>query len=171
MTGTFDRSHAEYYWGTPGRIGAGTVIEPSPDSVDSAEKHLDAGRSIEAGHRSKAVWAASSILDATAMAAIRCYSRTAPVPHEALHIFRVDLQSFHVGPVAIIDELQARMQTGASLQPLIREYWQPTTTWHIREFIAPSLTVLEEVSAATEPEVYLRRWVRYNEDRERAKGF
>ena len=168
--GGSDRSVLEYYWGTLVQVAIGVVIQPSPvDAKRSAETRLDVGRPEGARLRSQAVWAAPSVRDATAIAAIRAYSRTAPVPHEALRVYRVELQPFHTGPVAIIDELLARLETGAaSLEPLVRQYWQPTVTWHIQELIAPSMTVLEEVPAATERDVYIRRWVHYNQDRERA---
>lgn len=163
------RPPAEYYWGALLQVSVGALLEPGPAGVGTAEVHLDSGRSLDAGLRSKAVWAASSVRDATAIAAIRSYSQAAPVPHEALRVYRVDLQPFHIGPVAIVDEIQARLKTGAArLEQLIRQYWKPTATWHIQEFIAPSLRVLEEVSAATERDVYVRRWVQYNQDRERA---
>ena len=140
-----------------------------PCFAGAAEACLDVGRSEGAGLRSKAVWAAPSIRDATAIAAIRAYSRTAPVPHEAIHVYRVDLKPFHAGPVALIEELRFRLEAGAGdLQPLARHYWAPTGIWHVQEFIAPSMTILEEVPAATERDVYIRRWVQYNLDRERA---
>lgn len=157
----------EYYWGTLAPLGA--PVHAIPSSPGGAEACLDVGRPEGVGLRSKAVWAASSIRDATAIAAIRSYSRAIPVPHEAIHVYRVELQPFHLGPVAVIDELRARLATGAgNLELLARQYWEPTGTWHIQEFVAPSMTVLEEVPAATERDVYLRRWVQYNLDRERA---
>ena len=146
-------------WGTLLGVVAGAVLEPSRAAVSSAETCLDAGRSVDAGLRSKAVWGASSIRDATAIAAIRSYSLTAPLPHETIRVYRVDLQPFHVGPVAIIDEVQARLEAGAvNVEQLACEYWKPTATWHLQECIAPSLRVLEEVPAATERDVYIRRW-------------
>jgi hypothetical protein len=91
------------------------------------------------------------------------------VPHEAIHVYRVDLQPFHVGPVAIIDELRARLEAGAgSLALLVRHYWERTGMWHIQEVVAPSMTVLKEVPAATERDIYIRRWVQYNLDPEQA---
>jgi hypothetical protein len=163
------RSSRAYYWGTLIPMAAGSIVAPSLLPEGSAEAELDAGRSARAGLRAKAVWAAASIRDATAIAAIRAYSRTAPVPHEALRVYHVDLQPFHLGPVAIIDELRARLETGVGgCEPLVRHYWMPDTTWHIQEFIAPSMTVLKEVPAGTERDVYIRRWVHYNQDRERA---
>ena len=159
----------EYYWGTLAQVAVGLTRAHDPDAAGGAETCLDIGRSEGAGLRSKAVWAASSIRDATAIVAIRAYSRTAPVPHEAIHVYRVDLRPFHVGPVAVIEELRARLERGAgNFGPLAQNYWVPTGTWHIQEFIAPSMSILEEVPAATERDVYIRRWVRYNLDRERA---
>ena len=169
--GGSSQSPAEYYWGTLEQLAVGHLLEPHPLPAGSAEAHLDIGRAVDAGLRSKAVWAASSIRDATAIAAIRSYSRSAPVPHEALHVYRVELQPFHVGPVAIIEEMQTRLEVGeARLGQLVCQYWEPTATWHIQELIAPSLRVLEKVSAVTERDVYIRRWVQYNQDRQRAEA-
>ena len=164
------RSPAEYYWGALVPIAAGAMLTPDPVVAGSAEIRLDVGRAEGALLRSKAVWAALSIQDATAIAAIRSYSRTAPVPHEAIRVYHVELEPFHVGPVAIVAELRGRLETGGamSLGPLVRQYWEPTGIWRVQEVLAPSMTVLEEVPAATERDVYIRRWVQYNQDRERA---
>lgn len=115
------------------------------------------------------MWAALSIQDATAIAAIWSYSRTAPVPHEAIRVYRVEIEPFHIGPVAIIAELRAQLETGGamSLDLLVRQYWEPTGIWHVQEVLAPSMTVLQQVPAATERDIYIRRWVQYNQDRER----
>ena len=165
------RLATEYYWGTLARVTAGAALTLDPIVAGSAEACLDVGRSEGSRLRSKAVWAASSIRDATAIAAIRSYSRTALVPHEEIHVYRVDLQPFHAGPIAIIDELRARLETGAEgLALLVRHYWESTGIWHIQELVGPSMTVLEEVPAATERDIYIRRWVQYNLDRERASA-
>jgi hypothetical protein len=159
----------EYYWGSLAQVAGGVTRAPDPIIAGSPEACLDVGRSEGVGLRSRAVWAASSIRDATAIAAIRSYSRTVPVPHEAIHVYRVDLHPFHLGPVGILDEVRARLETAAgNLELLVRQYWEPTGTWHIQEFLAPSMKILEEVPAATERDVYIRRWVQYNLDRERA---
>lgn len=159
----------EYYSGTLLQATLGSMVEPSPSVHGSAEARLDVDRSDRMGLRAKAVWAASSVRDATAIAVIRASSRTALVPHEALGVCRVDLQPFHIGPVAIIDELRLRLETGTDrLEQLVRQYWTPAATWHIREIIARSMTVLEGVPAESERDVYIRRWVHYNEDRARA---
>ena len=105
------------------------------------------------------------------MAAIRSYSRSTPVPHEAIRVYRAQLVPFHIGPVAIIRELQNRLAAGRAAQvgPIIREYWEPTGIWYLQEVLAPSLTVLEEVPATTERDIYKLRWVQYNQDCERAQ--
>jgi hypothetical protein len=138
-----------------------------------AEALLDAGGPPSTAPRSTAVRAASSIQDATAIAAIYSYSRTAPVPHDAIHVYRVQLVPFHVGPVALIDELQGRLAAGTGAvvcEPLIREYWEPTGTWYVQEILARSLTILEEVPATSERDVYVPRWVHYCRDGERARS-
>lgn len=55
------------------------------------------------------------------------------------------------------------------MEQLVCQYWEPTAAWHIQELIAPSLRVLEKVPTATERDVYIRRWVQYNQDRQRAE--
>ena len=118
-----------------------------------------------------AVSAALSIKDATAIAAIRSYSHSAPVPHEAIRVYRAQLVPFHIGPVALIAELQNRLAggRGAQVQAVIREYWEPTGTWHLQEVLTPSLTVIEEVPVTSERDVYKLRWVQYNQDCDRAQ--
>ena len=159
-----------FYYGTNGTVAPGTMLGPrSPDVPVMAA--LDARRPSGVGDRSTAAWAAASIKDATAIAAIRCYSRAAPVPHEAIHVYRVQLSPFHAGPLAVITELRDRLD-GAPESPveaLIQQYWRPTGIWHLRELLAASLTVLEEVPATSECDVYIRRWVHYNQDLERAR--
>jgi len=161
----------EFYYGTLGSVMPGATIAPSPSAHTDADVTLDAGKQPNAAGRCMTVSAASSIKDATAIAAIRSYSHSAPVPHAAIRVYRVNLARFHIGPVAIIGELQNRLAAGrgAEVEPVIREYWQPTGTWYLQEVLAPSLTVLEEVPAATERDVYKLRWVHYNQDCERAQ--
>jgi len=75
--------------------------------------------------------------------------------------------------VAVIDVLHERLEAGAeaaAIEPLIREYWNPRETWHLQEILAESLTILEELPTTSERGVYLRRWVHYNLDRERAEA-
>ena len=117
------------------------------------------------------LWAASSIRDAMAITAVRAHSRSASVPHEALHVYRVRLVPVHIGPLAAIDVLQGRLETAAAgaIEKLIREYWSPTGIWHLQEIVAERLTILEEVPATSERDIYLRRWVHYNLDRARAE--
>lgn len=159
-----------YYHGTIGPVDRADAVMTAIDPRPAESAHVDAGRTQEAGLRSTAVWAAASIRDATAIAAIRSYSRSAPVPHAAIHVYRVQLMPFHLGPLAIVEELRRRAATanGGGSEALVREYWHPTGTWHVLEILAPALTLLEEVPAASEREVYLLRWARYNEDLERA---
>jgi len=162
---------AEFYYGTLSAVTLGAAIGPGVSPRSDAEATLDAGGQSGSLSRSMTVSAASSIQDATAIAAIRSYSRSAPVPHAAIRVYRAELVPFHIGPLAIIGELQNRLAAGRTAQigAVIREYWQPTGLWHLREVLAPSLTVLEEVPAATERDIYKLRWVQYNQDCERAQ--
>ena len=161
----------EFYYGTMSPVTPGATVAPGPSARTDAEAALDGGRQPGTVGRYMTVSASSSIKDATAVAAIRSYSRSAPVHHEGIHVYRVQLVPFHIGPVAIIGELQNRLAAGraAQVEPIIREYWEPTGMWYLQEVLAPSLTVLEEVPAATERDVYKLRWVLYNQDCERAQ--
>jgi hypothetical protein len=166
-------SPTNYYYGTIGPAMPGATIAPGYCGWADAEALLNASGPPNGPCRSTAVRAASSKPDAAAIAAIYSYSRTEPVPHDAIHVYRVQLAPFHIGPVALIDELQNRLAAvgGAGLcEALIREYWEPTGIWHVREVLAPSLTILEEVPATSERDVYLRRWVHFNLDGERARA-
>jgi hypothetical protein len=164
-------SVTEFYYGTMSAVTPGAAIVPGTSARADAEAALDAGRQSGSVCRNLTVWAASSIKDATAIAAIRSYSRSAPVPHAAIRVYRVQLVPLHIGPVAVIGELQNRLAAGKEAQvgPVIREYWEPTGTWYLQEVLAPRLTVLEEIPAATERDVYILRWVQYNQDCERAQ--
>jgi hypothetical protein len=138
-----------------------------------AEALLVAGGPPSTAPRSTAVGAALSIQDATAIAAIYSYSRTTRVPHDAIHVYRVELVPFHIGPVALIGELQSRLAAGRgrdACEPLVREYWEPTGTWYVQEILAPSLTILEEVPVTSERDVYALRWVHFHLDGERARA-
>jgi hypothetical protein len=164
-------SVSEFYHGTISAVTPGEAIMPAACTRTDAEATLDGGRQPDAVHRYLSVSAALSIKDATAIAAIRSYSRSAPVSHAAIRVYRVRLVPLHIGPVAVIGELQNRLAAGraAQVELVIREYWEPTGIWYLQEVLAPSLTVLEEVPAATERDVYKLRWVQYNQDCERAQ--
>jgi hypothetical protein len=162
---------AEFYYGTLSSVTPGATITPAPCTRTDVEAILDAGRQSGTACRYMTISVASSIKDATAIAAIRSYSRPAPVPHAAIHVYRAQLVPVHIGPVAVIGELQHRLavRRGAQVESVIREYWEPTGLWYLQEVLTPSLTVLEEVPAATERDVYKLRWVQYNQDCERAQ--
>lgn len=161
-----------FYYGTIGTLPSGALIGRVPTAVSHAEQALDLGRTPAVGLRSMAVSAASSVLDATAIAAIRCYSPSKPLAHEAIHVYRVRLAHFHLGPVAILEEVEDRLQSRSqpTLDSLISEYWTPTSGWHLNEILAASMSILEEVPATSERDTYIRRWVQYNQDRLRAKA-
>lgn len=161
----------QFFLGTLNQFLPRTALSPGSTSDSEAGLRLDAVRPATAGLRSTAVWAAGSIRDATAIAAIRAYSPSTAIPYEAIRVYRVEITPFHAGPLAVIEEIRRRLAVGRSesIEALTREYWEPTGTWHIQEMIAPSLTVLEEVPATSERDVYVRRWVEYNLDRERAE--
>lgn len=160
----------QFYTGTVGAVLGNTIIGPLPWRPN-AERALDEGRTATIGLRSSAVWAALSILDATAITARRAYSRSAPLATPDIHVYRARLVPFHIGPLAVIDVLHERLEAGAgtqAIEPLIREYWRPTDTWHLQEILAESLTILEEVPP--ERAIYLRQWVHYNLDRLHAES-
>lgn len=165
-------SLAEFYYGTSSAVTPGSVIVPGAPAPTDAEATLDTGRRADAVCRCLTVSAASGIKDATALAAIRSYSRSAPVPHAAIRVYRVQLVPLHIGPVALIGELQNRLAAGRAAQvgAVVREYWEPTRIWYLQEVLASHLTVLEETPAADERDIYKLRWVQYNQDCERAQS-
>lgn len=160
----------EFYTGAVDAVAQSIIIGPLPWRPE-AERVLNSGRSTATIiRRSSAVWAASSIRDATAIAAIR--APDARTPYTAIHVYRVELVPAHIGPLAVIDVLQERLEkrARAPIEPLIREYWRPTRAWHLQEILAESLKILEEVPAYFKPDIYLPRWVLYNLDRGRAEA-
>lgn len=161
----------DFYYGTLRSVTLGATIAPGPSERTDADVLIDAARQAGSAGRYTTVPAASSIKDATALAAIRSYSHSAPVPHAAIRVYRVQLVPIHIGPVALIGELQNRLATGrgAEVEPVTREYWKPTGIWYLQEVLAPFVTVLEEVPATTERDVYKLRWVQYNQDCARAQ--
>ena len=161
----------DFYYGTLSSVRPGATITAGSPARTDANVVLDAGRQPNTVCRCRSVSAALSIKEATAIAAIRSYSHSAPVPHAAIRVYRAKLAPIHIGPVAIMDELQNRLATGRGtrVEPVIREYWEPTGIWHLKEVLSPSLTVIEEVPATTEGDVYKLRWVQYNQDCERAQ--
>lgn len=92
-----------------------------------------------------------------------------PLPHSAIRVYKVRLACFHKAPFAIITRIGECLKSGVAVEGLVREYWAPTGQWRLNELLAPSFTVLEEVSAASERDTYLPRWVHFNEDCERAQ--
>jgi hypothetical protein len=162
-------SHSEFYHGAIRPLGLGSMIGPPMSERRSADAALDSGRANSAGLRSGAVWAALSIKEATAIASILAHMPSAPIPHSAIRVYRVQLEPFHTAPIAVMEELEKRLAAGIPAEGLVREYWDPTGRWRLKEILAPAFTVLEEVPAASERDTYVPRWVHYNEDRERAQ--
>jgi hypothetical protein len=163
----------KFFHGTRLPLVTGSTISPEPSS-EVVDAVLDAGRPAEAGRRSAAVSAATSVVDATAIAAIRSYSpgKTSSWtdPYAGFHVYQVELEPFHVAPIAILKELLDRMTSGAPVAALVREYWQPKEPWLLNELLAPSLIVVGELAPSSERDTYLRRWVHYNQDCERARS-
>ena len=160
----------EFFHGSLRALDVGAVVGAEVRTHDPLDPLLDASRALEHGQRGRAIWVAASIVEATAIAAIQHYP--ARVPPEAIFVYRVRLIPFHSGPVALRDALRALPEPGSvdAQARLIDEYWHPSGQWWVREVLTPSMRVLEQVPAASEREIYLTRWVRYNQDRERARG-
>lgn len=159
------------YYGTTRPLTPGTTIYLRPSPYPRAEVALDVGRSPRIGMRSAAVWAAGTIKEATAIAAIRAHKFSELQSHSTIRVYRVWLAAFHLGPFAILDELQQRMTAGRHARDLIQEYWSPEAGWYLKELVAPCLTVAEEVTPASEAETYIPRWVQFSADLERAQSF
>jgi hypothetical protein len=90
-------------------------------------------------------------LSFTVIATIRAHTGMV-LPHSAIHVYRVDLRPLRCAPVAVYEEICRRAPLGFALERLLREYWQPTGVWHLREALARELIVLEEAPAASDAE-------------------
>lgn len=173
--GGSDALRVGFYYGTLTPLPLGPTRGPLTATSSRADELLDAGRPAGAGLKSTALSAATSINDATAIAAIRSYSASPYIPimpldpYASIYVYRVELVPFHSAPVAILEELQERLLTGMPHEALVQEYWEPREGWRLREVLATSFTVVERLAPTTERETYLRRWVHYNLDRERAR--
>ncbi len=80
--------------------------------------------------RSTAIWAAPSVKEATAIAAIRAYTFSPRPSHSEIRIYNVWLAPFHLAHVAILDELEQRVTNGGDAHRLIEEYWPPVAEWY-----------------------------------------
>jgi hypothetical protein len=159
----------EYFHGSVTPLAIGATIGPPAWTYSEIDRILDAGR-VRAPLKAGSVSAAPSIKDATAIAAIRLYARAQPAPQGSIRVYEVKLEPSHAAPIALYEELRIRMLAGASLAPLIREYWLPTGIWQLKEILAPNFTIVRETPPPTERETYVRRWVHYNQDRARARA-
>jgi hypothetical protein len=74
---------------------------------------------------------ASSVREATAIAAIHAYRVSRHIPQSAIRVYRVSLVRFHVAPLSILEEIERRMTEGVAVGVLVREYWAPTGTWYL----------------------------------------
>jgi hypothetical protein len=74
--------------------------------------------------RVAAVPVASSVRDATVMAAIRFEHEPKENSGLPLRVYRVQGEPFHSGPLAVIEELQQHIR--GSRNGLIAEYWRPS---------------------------------------------
>jgi len=145
-------------------VGFSKVAGPS--AYPEADKALDAA-SPNAVLRSGAVFAAGSIIEATAFAAAQFR-----VPnHSTLHVYRIDMAPLHSAPMAVVHELEKRVADGGVIDQLVREYWNPTGKWHFTEILGTEFTIIEEVPAASEADIYTLRYIRYGQDQDRAKSF
>lgn len=146
-------------------LGVGLSVDPQLAAT------LDEGRSPATPRRSASVAVGASLRDATVIAAIRGDESEVAGGASPVRFYRVHVVPTHTAPLAILEELRERMQAGGALDPLIREYWQPTGVWHIKEVLAGSLLVIAQVPAVSDREAYVPRWVLYRADRERARSF
>jgi hypothetical protein len=164
--GTSQGLPADLHYGTPRVLTRGTQL----DANVIEEPAIDAAWPTDMQSRVGAVAVAASVRDATVIGAIR-FERGRESPSLSwLHVYRVQAVPFHAGPLAVLRELGRRVRTGGSLESLVRQYWQPTGVWYIREVLVRSLVVIEEVPPASDRDAYVPRWVLYREDNERARA-
>jgi hypothetical protein len=157
----------EFFHGTPEALAIGAVMGPEAFAPDPVNTLLDSGRAAGRGQRAGAIWVAASVVEATAIAVIRGQQEPVAAALAAIRMYRVRLIPFHRGPVAVLHVL--REPVGATAIPrLVGEYWQPSGQWWLQELLTPSMRVLEQVAPASERDIYLKRWVHYHQDWERA---
>lgn len=107
------------YRGTIAPLVPGMTLRPQATADSGNDAVLDAGRLTEHGVTAAVVWAASSVKDATAMAAIRAYRVSRRVPHSVIRVCQVQIPPIHVAPLAILEEIQNCLMRGDSVQPLM----------------------------------------------------
>ncbi len=145
----------------------GFNVRPQVPFYARAAAILDADRTVPNVSRVRAVPAAESILAASSIGAIQEYSRQSPLRQPDVRVYRVELTPLHVGPVAVLEALEACHLSKRVTERLRREYWSATPPWYLNEVLSEVATIVEEVPVSTEGERYRLRWIQFNEDRDR----
>lgn len=161
---------ADLHYGTTRQLPGGTRLDAELAAHPGLDEAFAAGPAAGGmEQRVSAVPVALGVRNATAIASIRLERGWTAEAPPRFYVYRVLGEPFHVGPLAVVEELCRRVQTGGPLESLVREYWKPTGIWYIQEVLVSSLVVIEEVPPASEREIYIPRWVLYREDLERAQ--
>lgn len=159
---------SELYYGTTRELALGMSLDAELSTDSELDTRLDAVRPSGAPSRAASIPVAASIKEATVIADIRSGRRHDREDTWCVRVYRVQAAPFQGCPLAVLEELRRRSRAGGLLDALIREYWQPTGLWHIRELLAAAVRVIAEVPPASDRETYIPRWVLYRQDRERA---
>lgn len=124
---------------------------------------LEAVRQSALPSRQRCVFATDSVVAATA------FLRSQSGEHSAvLHVYEVELPTYHRAPFALVYEISSRLKAGRNVAALIQEYWTPGQSWAFIESFGPSFLVLSEVPAASDADV-IRFQRTYDGDRAQAK--
>jgi len=110
---------------------------------------LDSGRPASAPLRKDLVFAAESLVAATA------FCEKQGVPHKLVRVYEVEMHSSHSAPFALIHQIDRRLAGKEDCQALVDEYWSPKREWAFWEVIGPAFVVLNEVRPACESDVLL----------------
>ena len=97
------------------------------------------------------------------MSDCRGYANTLHIPD--IHIYEVDPLSVCGGfPMCLLDIASQNINNSALVQKIISEYWQPTHSWNVKEYLTSEVIIIKECHPYT---IYDTN--PYMEDRDLAK--
>ncbi len=82
--------------------------------------------------------------------------------------YRVEMEFPQKAAMALVYRASTKWTDTATLQAIIREYWQPTKLWVFWEFLSPRMKIVEVCSNTSSIEAYVA-WEHYRHDSNLAK--
>jgi len=135
------------YHGTTNTYEIGQIVvkDSGPShAISPVDQAFDSQRDPRLGLRQNALYAAANAAWATAYIQAECTFNGRPASE--IHIYKVRMSPFHVGPMAIVDFVRKALNAGEPTDALVREYWSPKEPrWHFLEYLGTEFLVLEEV--------------------------